>query len=83
MSRPFRAVLLTVTLAIAATGLSQEAVPANASATFGGGWVCNLGYKAAGDSCQKVDVPSNAQRSLVLVGPATWDLSGSSHTALK
>jgi hypothetical protein len=60
ISRPFRAVLLTVTLAMAATAQSQEAVPTNASANFGGGWSCNLGYRRVGVACQKVDVPANA-----------------------
>ena len=39
---------------------AQTAVPANASATYTGGWSCNLGYKRVGNGCEEVDVPANA-----------------------
>ena len=37
---------------------AQTAVPANASATFTGGWSCNLCYKRVGNGCEEVGVPT-------------------------
>lgn len=58
------ATLLFVVI-LAATASSQRApaqspVPDNATANFGGGWTCNLGYRRVGDRCEKVNVPPNA-----------------------
>jgi hypothetical protein len=41
--------------------LSQTAIPDGASArSYGGGWECDLGYRAEGDVCEAIDIPDNA-----------------------
>jgi hypothetical protein len=49
-------VTLLFVVILAATALSQgtpaqSPVPENATATFGGGWTCNIGFKRLGDEC--------------------------------
>src|SRR2546429_8390469 len=60
-----RSVTLRFVVMFAATAFAQGAsaqspVPDNATSTFGGGWICNLGYRRVGDRCEKVNVPPNA-----------------------
>jgi hypothetical protein len=55
------AVLLSASvLSLSLSTLAQSSIPANATATAAGGWTCNLGFKRAGDGCERVNVPPNA-----------------------
>ena len=55
-----RLAMLIVIISVVAGSVNAQAIPRNATATFGGGWTCNLGFYRAGDQCTKTEVPANA-----------------------
>ena len=60
MKRYYKIAVALLSLALASASLAQNFVPANASATYTGGWTCHLGFKLVDDACERVNVPANA-----------------------
>jgi hypothetical protein len=62
--------LVLISLSIIIFG-NAYAIPENAKSNpYGGGWLCNSGFKRVGDGCSKVEIPLNAKLNVYGNG---WD----------